>query len=35
MYRQQLELTAREMVAPGRGILAMDESTPTCTSRFE
>ncbi len=35
MDRKQLELTAREMVAPGRGILAMDESTPTCASRFE
>ncbi len=31
----QLQKTAKQMVAPGRGILAMDESTGTCTSRFE
>lgn len=31
----KLESTAREMVSGGRGILAMDESTGTCTSRFE
>ncbi len=31
----QLQKTAMQMVAPGRGILAMDESTGTCTSRFE
>jgi fructose-bisphosphate aldolase class I len=30
-----LEDTARELVAPGRGILAADESTPTITKRFE
>ena len=35
MQLDKLEATAREMVAPGRGILAMDESTGTCTSRFE
>ena len=35
MQLDRLEATAREMVAPGRGILAMDESTGTCTSRFE
>ena len=35
MNLDRLEATAREMVAPGRGILAMDESTGTCTSRFE
>ena len=29
-----LEDTARAMVAPGKGILAMDESAPTCTKRF-
>lgn len=31
---QQLKRTAKEMVAPDRGILAMDESTPTCQKRF-
>ncbi len=31
----QLQRTAKAMVASGRGILAMDESTGTCTSRFE
>ncbi len=35
MNIQQLETTAQTMVARGRGILAMDESTPTCTKRFE
>ncbi len=35
MRFDKLEATARQMVAPGRGILAMDESTGTCTSRFE
>ena len=35
MHLEQLEATAQEMVAHGRGILAMDESTGTCTSRFE
>ncbi len=35
MQLDKLEATAREMVASGRGILAMDESTGTCTSRFE
>lgn len=35
MQLDKLEATAREMVARGRGILAMDESTGTCTSRFE
>jgi len=34
MNIQQLETTAQAMVAPGKGILAMDESTPTCTQRF-
>ena len=34
MDKGQLELTAKEMVSPGRGILAMDESNPTCESRF-
>ena len=35
MNLEKLESTAREMVSGGRGILAMDESTGTCTSRFE
>ena len=35
MNTQQLETTAQAMVAPGLGILAMDESTGTCTKRFE
>ena len=35
MNLETLESTALEMVSNGRGILAMDESTGTCTSRFE
>ena len=35
MNRQLLEETANAMVAPGRGILAMDESHPTCKRRFD
>ncbi len=30
-----LKETARAMVAPGKGVLAIDESTGTCTKRFE
>ena len=30
-----LKATAAAMVAPGKGILAMDESHPTCNKRFE
>ena len=30
-----LKATADQMVAPGKGILAMDESHPTCNKRFE
>ena len=30
-----LEVTARAMVAPGKGILAIDETPGTCTKRFE
>ena len=30
-----LKETARAMVAPGKGILAIDESTGTCNKRFE
>ncbi len=33
--RKQLESTARAMVVRGKGILAADESTGTCTRRFE
>jgi fructose-bisphosphate aldolase class I len=35
MNLQELERTARDMVAGNRGILAMDESTPTCGKRLE
>src|SRR5512145_2771875 len=31
----QLHATARAMVAPGKGILAIDETSPTCSRRFE
>lgn len=34
MGMQELENTARALVTPGRGILAMDESTPTIGKRF-
>ncbi|MCG6550964.1 MAG: fructose-bisphosphate aldolase class I [Candidatus Magnetominusculus sp. LBB02] len=35
MREQELIATARMMVAEGKGLLAMDESTPTCNKRFE
>lgn len=35
MNTSSLRETARAMVAPGKGILAMDESTPTCGKRLE
>ena len=35
MNKEELNKIARAMVAPGRGILAMDESHPTCNKRFE
>ena len=35
MNLDQLKSTAGAMVAPGKGILAMDESHPTCNKRFE
>ena len=35
MNIQDLNNIARAMVAPGKGILAMDESTPTCDKRFK
>lgn len=34
-YAQELRATAQAMVAPGKGILAMDESRGTCDRRFE
>ncbi len=34
-YDQQLRDTAKAMVAPGKGLLAADESNPTCAKRFE
>ncbi|MFT7183732.1 MAG: fructose-bisphosphate aldolase class I [Oceanicoccus sp.] len=35
MDLQMLESTAQAMVAPGKGVLAIDESHGTCTKRFE
>jgi fructose-bisphosphate aldolase class I len=35
MGRQELEATARALVAPGKGILAADESTGTIKKRFD
>ncbi|MCO6411421.1 MAG: fructose-bisphosphate aldolase class I [Thiogranum sp.] len=35
MDLQKLETTAKAMVAPEKGILAMDESSPTCAKRFQ
>ena len=35
MNTEELNKIANAMVAPGRGILAMDESHPTCNKRFE
>tara|TARA_B100001250_G_scaffold411192_1_gene439292 strand:- start:1135 stop:2130 length:996 start_codon:yes stop_codon:yes gene_type:complete len=32
---KNIQLIAEKMVANGKGILAADESTPTCTKRFE
>ncbi|MEL7038322.1 MAG: class I fructose-bisphosphate aldolase [Cyanobacteria bacterium J06592_8] len=34
-YAEELRRTAQAMVAPGKGILAMDESNGTCNKRFE
>lgn len=34
-YELELRQTAKAMVAPGKGILAMDESNATCNRRFE
>jgi len=35
MSAQELIATAKAMVAEGKGLLAMDESTPTYNERFE
>ena len=35
LYAQELRKTAQALVAPGKGILAMDESNGTCNKRFE
>jgi fructose-bisphosphate aldolase class I len=35
MSIQELQRTANEMVAVGQGLLAMDESTPTCGKRLQ
>jgi fructose-bisphosphate aldolase class I len=35
MGSQELIATAKAMVAEGKGLLAIDESTPTCNKRFE
>ena len=35
MNLEALNNVAKAMVAPGKGILAMDESHPTCSKRFE
>ena len=34
-YEQELTKNAQKMVVKGKGILAADESNPTCTKRFE
>ena len=34
-YTQELQTTAKALVAKGKGILAMDESNGTCNKRFE
>ena len=34
-YSEQLRQTARELVAPGKGILAADESSGTIKKRFD
>ena len=35
MNLDELKKIAQAMVAPGKGVLAIDESTGTCTKRFE
>ena len=34
MNAEQLKTTAAAMLAEGKGLLAMDESNPTCNKRF-
>ncbi len=34
-YREELIKTANLMVSEGKGILAADESNPTCGKRFD
>ena len=34
-FQQELESTAANLVSPGRGVLAADESTPTIKKRFD
>ena len=34
MGEQELVATARAMMQAGKGLVAMDESTPTCNKRF-
>ena len=34
MNAQELIFTARELVVDDKGLLAMDESNPTCNKRF-
>src|SRR5436190_12716346 len=35
MHNNDMQATAQALVAPGKGILAADESTPTITKRFD
>src|SRR3954447_4360785 len=35
MNGNEMQTTAQALVAPGKGILAADESTPTITRRFQ
>jgi len=35
MNTQELQETIKELLAEGKGLLAMDESNPTCNKRFE
>ncbi len=35
MNTEELETTAKAMVAPGKGVLAMDESNASCIKRFQ
>ena len=35
MNQHQMEITARALVAEGKGILAADESLPTIAKRFK